>query len=72
MTSKDASNHRRRKQFLRFKESVIISVTSSKVEEHWKGKNKDIRFGICMHILQRTKYFILCEQLIAKALLFML
>ena len=33
MTSKDASNHRRGKLFLSFKESVIISVTSSKDEK---------------------------------------
>lgn len=72
MTSKDVSNHRRGKLFLGFKESVIISVTSSNVEEHWNRKNKDIRFGICMYIVQKTKYFRLCEQLIAKAFLFML
>lgn len=40
MTSKDASNHRRGKLFLGFKESVIISVTSSKVEEHWEEEKQ--------------------------------
>lgn len=55
MTSKDAFNHRKGKLFLRCKESVIISVTSSKVEERWNRKNKDIGFGICMYLYYKEQ-----------------
>ena len=57
MTSKNAANGRRGMLFLGFKVSVIISVTSSEIEECQK-KKKRLRLWLYVYTT-KDKYFIL-------------